>query len=59
MNEKVRQMKKEIPQEVKDAALAEAEKLIFPHPAKTLGGKIGRIAFKIFSLIISKKKIDV
>lgn len=52
-------MKKEIPQEVKDAVVGEAEKLLFPHPAKTIGGKVSRFLFKILEIFISSKKIDI
>ena len=52
-------MKKiEIPKEVKDAVIDEAEKVIFPHEAKTLGGRILRVLFSIGKIFILKKKID-
>lgn len=52
-------MKKEIPQVVKDAVIDETEKLLFPKPAKKLGGKILRFLFKVGAIFISKKKIDI
>lgn len=49
----------EIPQVVKDAVIDETEKLLFPKPAKTFGGKVLRFLYKIAGVFVSKKKIDI
>jgi hypothetical protein len=51
--------KKEIPQEVKDVIIDETEKLLFPKPATTVGGKILRFLFTLGGIFVSKKKIKL
>ena len=47
-------MKDQVPSEAKDIIVNEAEKLIFPKPAKTVAGKILRVFFKISKIFILK-----
>ena len=43
-----------IPPEITNAVSDKIEKLIFPNPPKTFFGKIGRFAFKIAKIFITK-----
>ncbi len=45
---------KQIPPEVTNEVLNEVEKVAFPKPAKTKGGKILRVLFKIFKIFAPK-----
>ena len=51
---KNKKMKDQVPSEAKDIIVNEAEKLIFPKPAKTVAGKILRVFFKISKIFILK-----
>jgi hypothetical protein len=49
-------MKNQIPTEMITPILDEAEKVIFPQEAKTLGGKLLRFGYKILKFVLVKKK---
>jgi hypothetical protein len=48
-------MKNQTPTEIITPILDEAEKVVFPHEAKTLGGKLLRFGFKVLKFFVLKK----
>lgn len=47
--------KKKMPTEIVEPLIDGLEQVIFPNKAKTFGGKIIRLAYKVASLFLKKK----